>query len=157
MKCPICGKEEFIKPSTDTILSLGDQHLYVDAFVCVNCGHIEFNGSLIVNKYKTLVSKIKKLETENKELQKELDAVDGKKFDVEIFKKRIREWQKKKENSKDNRAIEEADDMISHYEQIIASGSCPKDSVYLENAQRLRKNKETIHSLKSELVNYDNK
>lgn len=76
MKCPMCGEEKFIHPNDDKFISFGEQYLTVKGYVCLNCGHIEFNGSNLVACYKDLKERILFLKNEIKDLESKKEKID---------------------------------------------------------------------------------
>ena len=73
MKCPICGKEEFIKPETSLIISSYERLTVTpEIHVCVNCGFVIMQNAFLGEKYKKAIEEVNELKKEIEKLDQEM-------------------------------------------------------------------------------------
>lgn len=126
MKCPICGKEEFIKLVEPPLYNQSDVRPIssVNYYGCVNCGYIVITSSYIKTYYQEQLDKIKELDEQINKLKENIilakkDSTDfsSKKLLLKNYKEELAMRQKWGEDNRTTRALIEC---INELETIIA-------------------------------------
>lgn len=130
MKCPICGKEEFIKAPHFPFSVYGDAQLNTSGcacYSCANCGYTIFvneNITSYVYAQKEVIFLIeKKINEKKRELNKLKASCDDKSLLKEQLAKYKKQLQLRKELGDDNKAVRALQESITELTREIESGS----------------------------------
>lgn len=152
MKCPICGNEKFLSVDNEFFRFNGEDHQVYASSICLECGHIEYNGLELVSRYKELKTLIK-IEKEN---VKKLEALqinvatsirkinDQKKNTIQLYAKLRNEVLEDIEKAAIIKKIERYESETNKEEEFLSSIDYPS------LPERIRKKKSELRELEQE-------
>ena len=153
MKCPICGNEKFLSVDNELFRSIGEDHQVYAGSICLECGHIEYNGLGLVSRYKELKTlikigkeNVKKLETLQINAATSIGKInDQKKKTIQLYAKLSNEVLEDIEKAAIIKKIERYESETNKEEEFLSSIDYPS------LPERIRNKKIELSELEQEL------
>lgn len=142
MKCPVCGKEEFIETNLPFDI-FGDASIRQNdgtrCYTCIACGYTIWFNHQAVEEYKEAKQRIEELDDKMLDCKKKIEQIKKESTDfseeerqIKRFKDELKMRQKWGEDNKATRALIES---IDELQSLISKGTRPDSDKRVANVQ----------------------